>query len=158
MIRRTVLMLVLFLFLPGLAGALNPDEILEDSELEARARAISKQVRCVVCQNESIDESNAGLARDLRRIVRDRLLQGDSDEEVYSFLTDRYGTFILLMPPLRWSTVVLWAGPLLFLVTGSSLVVFYFRRRKKGGQEGSAPLSDEEQGRLHHILGDDRSS
>lgn len=158
MIRRTVLMLLLFLFLPYMAGAVNPDEILDNSELEGRARAISKQVRCVVCQNESIDDSNAGLARDLRLVVRGRLLQGDSDEEVYSFLTDRYGSFILLMPPLRWSTVLLWGGPLLFFVMGSGFVVFYYRRCKKSGQDGSAPLSDEEQERLRHLLRDDPRS
>ena len=157
MMRRTVLMLMFCLLLPCAAGAVNPDEILDDPKLEERARVIGKQVRCVVCQNESIDESNAGLARDLRLVVRDRLRQGDSDEEVYSFLTDRYGSFILLMPPVRWSTALLWGGPLLFLAAGAGFVVFYFRRHKNG-QDEISPLSDDEQARLRRLLRDDPPS
>lgn len=97
--------------LPFTAGAVEPDEILDDPALEARARVISKDLRCVVCQNQDIDSSNAGVARDLRILVRERLVAGDTDQEVLDYLVARYGDFVLLKPPLKPSTYLLWFGP-----------------------------------------------
>jgi len=123
--------LLAFVLLAGLAaavappaGAVQPDEILTDPALEARARAIGKDLRCVVCRNQSIDDSNAGIARDMRIILRERLLAGDSDEEAVAFLVDRYGSFILLDPPVTPATWLLWGGPALLLLAA----VFGFSR------------------------------
>ncbi len=145
-----ILLLLVFLAFPGLVHAVNPDEILADPVMEERARIISKQVRCVVCQNESIDESNAELARDLRVVIRDKLSQGASDEQIFSFLVERYGAFILLMPPFSWKTAVLWIGPAVLVLAGGGAAVFYFRRRKQA--PGEPPLSDEEKERLSRVL------
>src|ERR1700751_4574206 len=101
------------------AFAVQPDEILPDPVLEARARDLSRELRCMVCQNQSIDDSDAPLARDLRLLVRDRLKAGDSDRQVLDFLTARYGAFVLLKPPLEWTTVLLWFGPPGLLVIGA---------------------------------------
>src|SRR5690606_27028918 len=100
----------------GAVLAVEPDEILSDPMLEARARAISAELRCLVCQNQSIDDSNAPLARDLRRLVRERLKAGDSDGEVLHFVEERYGEFVLLRPPLSWRTLLLWIAPVLALI------------------------------------------
>jgi len=102
---------VLFVFLAAPTLAVEPDEMLSDPVLEARAREISKDVRCVVCQNQDIDSSNAGVARDLRILVRERLVAGDTDQEVLDYLVARYGDFVLLKPPLKPSTYLLWFGP-----------------------------------------------
>jgi cytochrome c-type biogenesis protein CcmH len=153
MSRALVLALALLLALPGVAGAaLGPDEILDDPALEARARAIGKQLRCVVCQNQSIDDSNAELAHDFRRIVRERLEHGDSDAEVLAFMTDRYGSFVLLKPPVTAGTVILWAGPFVVLAIGAGLLLLAVRRRRD--QPGEAELSAEERRRLEALLGD----
>ena len=132
--------------------AVEPDEVLEDPDLEQRARALSREIRCLVCQNESIDSSNADLARDLRIIVRERLVAGDSDQQVLDFLVARYGDYVLLRPPVRPSTYLLWFGPILLLALGSAGVVLYFRRRAPSA--GTTPLSDEEQSRLDALLSD----
>jgi cytochrome c-type biogenesis protein CcmH len=124
------------------ALAVNPDEILADPALEARARAISANLRCLVCQNQSIDDSDAELARDLRIIVRERLSAGDSDAAVMQFVVDRYGEFVLLNPVIAPHTIVLWvAAPAILLVGG--LVVF-FRARRRRSPEIDKPLTEEE--------------
>ncbi|MEK9678273.1 MAG: cytochrome c-type biogenesis protein [Rhodospirillaceae bacterium] len=108
------------------AQAIQPDEILSNTGLETRARHISKDLRCVVCQNQSIDDSDAPLARDLRILVRERLVAGDSDQEVIDYVVSRYGDFVLLRPPVKGVTAVLWAGPLVFLLIGLIGIVVYF--------------------------------
>ncbi len=137
----------------GPAGAVEPDEMLDDPVLEARAREISKNLRCLVCQNQSIDDSNADLARDLRILVRERLVAGDTDEEAVNFIVSRYGDFVLLRPPMRPGTYALWFGPGILLVVGGFFVARYFRRRR--GLPPPPPLSGEEQKRLSELLGKD---
>src|ERR1041384_2228387 len=110
------LLLALAIFAPWLALAVQPDEILADPALELRARELSRELRCMVCQNQSIDDSDAPLARDLRLLVRERLKAGDSDRQVLDFLTARYGQFVLLKPRLAWDTAVLWLAPLVVLL------------------------------------------
>src|SRR3982751_3789535 len=111
-LRQLVLILAFATVLAGPAArAVQPDEILSDSTLESRARVLSKELRCMVCQNQSIDDSDAPLARDLRLLVRERLKGGDSDQEVLDFLVARYGNFVLLKPPFNWHTSLLWLGP-----------------------------------------------
>ena len=139
------------------AGAVEPDEILDDPVLEARARDISAGLRCLVCQNESIDASSADLARDLRLLVRERLVAGDSDDQVRAFMVARYGDFVLLKPPVKPETYLLWFGPALFLLLGAFGVVVYLRRRRPDAGAGTetaspAPLAPEEQARLKRIL------
>ncbi|MBV7392772.1 cytochrome c-type biogenesis protein [Mameliella sediminis] len=137
----------------SVAGAVQPDEVLEDPALEARARDISAGLRCLVCQNESIDESNASLARDLRLLVRERLLAGDTDKEVVAFIVDRYGEFVLLRPTTGGWNWLLWAsGPGLF-VLALGLGVAYVRRRSAAGTgEADTGLSVDEQKRLDELL------
>jgi cytochrome c-type biogenesis protein CcmH len=111
--------------------AVEPDEILENHRQELRARDISKNIRCMVCQNQSIDESNAPLARDLRILIRNKIKEGNKDEEIYEFLTDRYGDFILLKPPLKLITLALWFLPFIFLTIGILIVFFHNKKSKK---------------------------
>jgi cytochrome c-type biogenesis protein CcmH len=153
--RRALLVLALLLAAPGLALAgPQPDEILDDPALEARARAISQELRCVVCRNESIDESNAELARDMRLLVRERLVEGDSDAEVMAFLVDRYGEFVLLRPPAQGANLILWwAAPAMFLLALGSAVV-YLRRRQGAAEPAQARLTAEEEARLKELLRD----
>lgn len=149
-----VLVLSLALILPGAALAVQPDEILDDPVLEERARDISTGLRCLVCRNESIDESNAELARDLRLLVRERLVEGDTDEEVIEFVVDRYGEYVLLNPPARGSTLILWlAGPAILLV-GLGLAASYVRRRHHATAPDEDALSDAEATRLAEIMKD----
>ncbi|NNE81263.1 MAG: cytochrome c-type biogenesis protein CcmH [Silicimonas sp.] len=149
MIIRAVL---LWCLLAGAAFAVQPDEVLDDPALEARARDISSGLRCLVCRNESIDESNAGLARDLRLLVRERLLEGDSDEEVVDFIVARFGEYVLLEPRRDGSNLILWlAGPALFL-GGLAVAIGYLRRQRP--QTQSDALSDDEQARLDELLKD----
>ncbi len=117
------LIFIIFLLFSTSALAVQPDEILKDPALEQRAREISKNLRCLVCQGEDIDESNAPLAGDLRRLVRQRLTEGDTDEEVLSFVQERYGDYVLMTPPLKASTIFLWFGPLLILFGGIFVVL-----------------------------------
>lgn len=134
--------------------AVQPDEMLDDPVLEARARELSKGLRCLVCRNESIDESNASLARDLRLLLRDRLLAGDSDAEAVDFIVQRYGEYVLLRPEFNGSNWLLWAaGPLMLLIAGGIGLV-YVRARGRAVQLGEAPLNPEEEARLHEILKD----
>jgi len=148
-----VLLAALLLLLAGAAHAVEPDEMLADPALEARARALSQVVRCVVCQNESIDSSSAGIARDLRRLIRERLLAGDSDQQVLDFLVARYGDYVLLEPPVKPSTWLLWAAPPLLLLLGGLGVVLALRRRR--ALPPAAPLDAEERRRLERLLADD---
>jgi len=146
-------------------AVLDPREMLADPAQEARARAIGRELRCLVCQNQSIDDSNADLARDLRMIVRERVVAGDSDAAVLQFVVARYGDFVLLRPPLNAATIALWAAPAIVLGFGILGVVVYFRRRRSeaapAGADApataTAPLSPEEQARLARLLdGGDR--
>src|SRR5580698_1998776 len=116
------IMLAVSLLAPAAAWAVQPDEMLPDPVLEARARALSKELRCMVCQNESIDDSEAPLAHDLRVLVRERLKAGDTDQQVLDFLVARYGEFVLLRPPLSWHTVVLWGLPPAALLIGGLII------------------------------------
>ena len=125
--------LLLLLLLSSPAFAVQPDEMLKDPGLEARARTISHGLRCLVCQGEDIDESNAGLAADIRKLVRERLLAGDSNEAVMNFLHDRYGDYVLMQPPLRPATLLLWAAPALVLLLGCGIAFAYIRRQKTEG-------------------------
>ncbi len=139
--------------------AVEPDEILKDPALEQRARSLSAELRCLVCQNQSIDDSNAPLARDLRLLVRERLTAGDSDKQVLDFIVARYGEFVLLRPPFGLHTLLLWLAPLLLL--GGA--IFLARRVSMRGRGMVAPakaqsLSPEEQARLAKLLGDDKDN
>ena len=152
-LRRILLLsIVLAGLAPSLAGAVQPDEILPDSKREARARAISAGLRCLVCQNQSIDDSNAELARDLRLLVRERLNLGESDEQVRAFLVKRYGNFILLKPPLDFETAFLWGMPALVLAAGGIALLFGLRRLQP---TPAAPLSQAERDRLATVLDTD---
>ncbi len=135
------------------AWAVEPDEMLDDPVLEARARALSQEIRCLVCQNEPIDSSNADLARDLRLLVRERIVAGDSDAEVKAFLVARYGDYVLLDPPMKSTTYALWFGPVLILLLGALGVFLYFARARQA-PAAAAPLSAEERARLERLLGD----
>lgn len=147
--RALLLALVLALLsLPALA--VNPDEVLADPVLEARAREISANLRCLVCQNESIDESNADLARDLRLIVRERLVAGDTNAQATQFIVDRYGEFVLLNPVVAPHTILLWiAAPLILL--GGAIAVFFGMRRRRAVVTGAAALSAEEAAALEEL-------
>ena len=143
----------LLLLAPLAARAVQPDEIMTDPRLEARARALSAQLRCLVCQNESIDESHADLARDLRVLVRERLQAGDSDDQIRAFLVRRYGDFILLKPPFKLETWLLWGAPFLFLLAGGG-IIFVARRRQKSLAPATS-LSEAERATLEAMLGGD---
>jgi len=151
MIRPLAVLLVLFCATPALA--VLPSERLDDPVLEARARDISRELRCQVCQNQSIDDSNAELAADLRRIVRDRLKAGDSDAQVYAYMTQRYGDYVLLKPPLRWDTLVLWFGPLAVLLAAGAAIFVYARRPRP---QVASPLAPDEERRLAALLEKER--
>jgi cytochrome c-type biogenesis protein CcmH len=127
-LRSLALSLFAALLLPLAALAITPDEQLDDPALEARARAISKTLRCIICQSQSIDESNVSLAQDLRRLVRERLVAGDTDEAVYDRVVQSYGDYVLLKPPVRGRTMLLWAGPALFLLFGGGLAAVVVRQ------------------------------
>ena len=126
-------LLVLALMAPACAWAVQPDEVLSDPALEARARSLSKELRCMVCQNQSIDDSAAPLARDLRLLVRERLTSGDSDQQVLDFLVARYGEFVLLKPRFGWNTALLWLGPPGLLLGGALVLLVVGRRRSRAG-------------------------
>ncbi|PRX10459.1 UNVERIFIED_ORG: cytochrome c-type biogenesis protein CcmH [Martelella mediterranea] len=149
--RFRVFVIALLLLLPlATARAVTPDEVLDDPALEARARAISAQLRCMVCQNQSIDDSNADLARDLRLLVRARLVDGDSDEEVLDYVVSRYGEFVLLKPRLSPKTWLLWGAPGVLIVLGG-LVLW---RLSASRRTPDRPLSKDEEARLNRLLAD----
>ncbi len=135
----------------GVAQAVQPDEILKDPLMEARARDLSRELRCMVCQNQSIDDSEAPLARDLRLLVRERLTKGDSDQQVLDFLVSRYGEFVLLKPPLKWHTLVLWALPPAALIAGLIGLLMKASQRRPAGSEPVA-LSQEEERRVSTLV------
>jgi len=155
------LIMALALMLPALpALAVNPDEVLADPNLEHRARELSKELRCVVCQNQSIDDSDAELARDLRVIVRERLTKGDSDQEVIDYVVARYGDFVLLKPPFKGITYFLWLGPVVFVGIGIAAVAVYYRKRQTVAAENGAgsdtkKFSVDEKARLDALLKDE---
>jgi cytochrome c-type biogenesis protein CcmH len=125
---------------------------LAEAALEARARALNKHLRCLVCQNQSIDSSNAGLAADMRQIVRERVVAGDSDSEVIDFFVERYGDWVLLEPPFRARTVVLWVGPFVVLILGAAGLLFYRMRRRATPAAAAATLSEDERRRVEQLL------
>lgn len=152
MMLRCFAAIALFFLMNSPVFAVNPDEVLKDPALEARARHLSSQLRCMVCQNQSIDDSNAELAHDLRVVVRERIVKGDSDEDVLRYLVSRYGEFVLLKPRLTKETVLLWTAPGLLLLLGGGVAFAYSRRR--ASQNAVAKLSPEEEARLKRILGE----
>ena len=134
MINKTFIIIIsicLIQFFSNNFYAVEPDEVLEDQKQELRARNISKNIRCMICQNQSIDESSAPLAKDLRILIRDKIKDGKKDKEIYKFLTDRYGDFILLKPPLKLITLALWILPFIFLAIGILIVFSYNKKSKK---------------------------
>jgi cytochrome c-type biogenesis protein CcmH len=136
---------------PTFAFAVTPDEMLKDPVLEARARDLSRELRCMVCQNQSIDDSEAPLAKDLRVLVRERLTSGDSDKQVLDFLVARYGEFVLLKPLFEWHTLLLWGAPPAALVVGMIGLIVMVRRRRTG-TPASLALSAAEQRRIEALL------
>ena len=143
------LVLLLALLASGSAFAVKPDEMLSDPALEARARSLSAGLRCMVCQNQSIDESDADLARDLRVLVRDRLKAGDSDKQVIDYVVSRYGEFVLLKPRFEWRNALLWGAPVLLLLIGGAFMLRAVRRPKQAETIG---LSADEKAKLDAIL------
>jgi cytochrome c-type biogenesis protein CcmH len=153
----SILIALALLAVPHQSLAVQPDEILPDSALEGRARTLSKELRCMVCQNQSIDDSDAPLARDLRLLVRERLKEGDSDRQVIDFLVARYGEFVLLKPRLALHTALLWFGPPALLCGGALALVLIARRRSKRGPDDQVKteggnLSTAEKARLAELL------
>jgi cytochrome c-type biogenesis protein CcmH len=147
----SLLLTLLVLLSVGAAKAVEPDEVLQDRGLEARARHISEGLRCLVCQNQSIDDSDAPLAKDLRLLVRDRLKAGDSDQQIVDFIVARYGEFVLLRPRFAAHTLVLWfATPALFLAALLIIVLAY--RRRSASATALRPLTASEQRRLKRLL------
>ncbi|PNG26056.1 cytochrome C biogenesis protein [Methylocella silvestris] len=153
---RALLLLGSLALGPVTAGAVEPDEILGDATLEARARDLSAHLRCMVCQNESIDDSHAPLARDLRLLVRERLKVGDSDEAIRDYLVRRYGDFILLKPPLKAETLALWGAPLIVLIVGAAAIIANMRRRDANAL-APKELSEAEAAKLKSALERDHS-
>lgn len=151
MIRR--LLVIAFLMVSSWpAFAVNPDEVLSDPALEARARTLSAQLRCMVCQNQSIDDSNAELAKDLRLLVRERITNGDSDDAVIAYVVSRYGEFVLLNPRFETKTLILWGAPVILLLAGAAAMLLAARRRT--GKVTGTALSVDEQARLDAVLKD----
>ena len=139
----------------GSAAAINPSEVLDDPALEARARTLSLELRCLVCQNQSIDDSNAELARDLRLLVRERLVAGDSDKDVIDYVVSRYGEFVLLKPRFSMQTLLLWGAPVLIFLIGAMVMLFNSRGRGKTATTASgAGLTNTEQAELAKVLKD----
>jgi cytochrome c-type biogenesis protein CcmH len=156
--RRLHGLALVIALLAGPAHAVLPQEQLADPKLEARARHIGAELRCLVCQNQSIDDSDAELAGDLRVILRERLRAGDTDQQVIDYIVARYGSYVLLKPPLDSQTMLLWLGPVLALSAGGVGVALYLRRRMHADAATPAPLSDDEQDRLNQMFkANDRS-
>ena len=154
-LRRFLAIVALALMiLPGLASspvmAVQPDEILSDPALESRARDLSAGLRCLVCQNQSIDDSDAELAKDLRVLVRQRLVAGDTNSEVLDYLVSRYGTFVLLKPRFEWATLALWGAPIVVLLAGIAFSVFSIRQRRR--ENATVALSAEEEAALDDLV------
>lgn len=155
--RLAAIALAIALLVPAASFAVQPDEILKDPALETRARDLSRELRCMVCQNQSIDDSDAPLARDLRLLVRQRLQAGDSDRQVLDFLVARYGEFVLLKPPFEWHTLLLWGLPPAVLLAGI-IAMLLLARRRTGSVAPPPPLTADEQKKLSALVGTDGSS
>ena len=153
--RSLLKSLLTVFFLTTEALALEPGEILKDPVLEARARSISKNLRCLVCQNQSIDDSDAPLAKDLRLLVRNQIVSGKTDEKIISDIVARYGDFVLLNPPINQKTIILWLSPMLILLAGGVSLYIYFRRRKSAAAEKL--LSEAEKEKLAELWKGNRS-
>jgi cytochrome c-type biogenesis protein CcmH len=153
MTRLAVILFGAMLLLTAAAQAVEPDEKLSDPTLEARARAVTQELRCVVCQNQSVDDSDADLARDIRVLVRERIAAGDSDDQVRDFIVARYGKFVLLKPPLEGDTLVLWFAPAVLLLAGLALAFFYVRRLNRATTT-PAPLSAAEEKAVARLIED----
>lgn len=147
---RALVCILVVVLVNGPVWAVNPDEILADPAMEERARKISANLRCLVCQNQSIDDSDAELARDLRVLVRERLVSGDTDAQVLSYVVDRYGEFVLLRPSFSARNLVLWGTPLLVLIVGGITALLYSRRQST--VTSAMALSPEEEERLNKLL------
>ena len=145
---------IMLTVMPSALYAVQPDEIMADPAQEARARNLSRELRCMVCQNQSIDDSDAALARDLRVLVRERLVAGDSDNEVIEYVVSRYGDFVLLKPPFKGATLILWGGPVLFVLIAFFAGLGFYRRQHRGvpSKPGAVALSNTERARLNDLL------
>jgi cytochrome c-type biogenesis protein CcmH len=150
--RRALLIAAAVAALAGAARAVEPDEMMADPKLEARAHALSRDLRCVVCQNQSIDDSEAPLAKDLRIILRERIAAGDTDDQAVAFLVARYGSFVQLKPPLRADTFLLWFGPFIVLALGGAGAFVYMRGRAPAK---AAPLTAAEEAELARLMNTD---
>ena len=148
--KLALIVMLLALVAPQIVHAVTPDEILKDPALELRARNLSRELRCMVCQNQSIDDSEAPLAKDLRVLVRERLSNGDSDRQVLDFLVSRYGEFVLLKPPFQLHTLLLWAVSPAVLLIGI-IALFFMARRRSAVIPPPAPLSEAEQRKLSSL-------
>ncbi len=149
-IKRPIIVLLALIVLAPSAYAVEPDEVLQNPVQEQRARKISEKLRCLVCQNQNIDSSDAPLAKDLRVLVRERIEAGDTDEGVVAYVVDRYGEFVLLQPKFAWHTLLLWGTPLVVLVAG--ILLFAKRRRTQQAPATPNPLSSEETEQITKIL------
>lgn len=149
---RLLASLVITLCLALPVHAVQPDEVLDDPVLEERARDLSAEIRCLVCQNESIDASNAQLARDLRILVRERLVAGDTDQQVLDFLVARYGDYVLLRPPVKGTTALLWFGPVVVLLLAGGIIAVRTRASRSRPSTAPPALSDEEKARVEALL------
>lgn len=145
-------LVLIFALLAAPAFAVNPDEMLDNPALEARARDISKGLRCLVCRNQSIDDSNATIARDMRILLRERLAAGDTNDEVVAYFVDRFGDFVLLKPPVQANTYLLWIGPLLILAAAAGGFTLYLKRRPT--ETAIEPLTDEDKMLARQLLED----
>ena len=152
MTRWRALLLGLALALPAPALAVQPDEILPDAAMEARARDISSGLRCLVCRNESIDESNADLARDMRLLVRERLVAGDTNDQVVAFIVERYGEYVLLRPTRDGANMILWISAPALGLLGLGAAFVYLRSRARAPEQTATPLEPEEEKRLQALL------
>ena len=150
--RRALLIAAAVCALASAARAVEPDEMMADPKLEARAHALSRELRCVVCQNQSIDDSEAPLAKDLRVILRERIAAGDTDDQAVAFLVARYGSFVQLKPPLRADTFLLWFGPFIALALGGAGAIVYMRGRAPAK---AAPLTPAEEAELAKLMNTD---
>jgi cytochrome c-type biogenesis protein CcmH len=145
-------MLAAAVVMPAGAWAVMPDEILKDPALESRARELSDKLRCVVCQNQTIDESNAPLARDLRVLVRERLVAGDTDEQAMGYIVNRYGNFVLLKPPLQLNTLLLWLAPLIIAAIAIAAFISFMAGGPRRVEAPPAALGEDEKRRLNELL------
>lgn len=154
--RRLSLAVTAMLLLSAPAFAVDPSEMMKDPKLESRAQHLGKELRCLVCQSESIEDSNADLAKDLRVIVRERIGQGETDDQVRKFVVDRYGDYVLLKPPFKATTLVLWVGPFVLFLVGLVAVFGFYRRRGTSAPAQSVPLTAEEKRRLDALLKEEK--